>query len=1212
MRLMLTVVCLAGIGDSAVLALEGLHWRDECAATERWTPQPTWLGNPSATASVESDGQAACFKVDEPGRGMKWSLSTEAIALGESPYLAVRYRAENVDTTPADYFVYLDDRTPGTQLNALRPGDIVADGQWRVAAIDASALTQAEAVYGLAVQVQSNRQGRARLWIDWIAFCPQAPEGATVVQRGPVIPARPDGAFPLADLDWTWQQSWLGNPATEGRHGVARSDRSTVFRVADAGRGMKWSCSLPAPQELEGYRYVSLRYRAQNLSPYTDYALCGLGKRRDGRSDYQAMVASAELIADGRWHTLDVDLRPFAREMPSVTGLAAQVQATAADAVWEIAEVRLVNARQPARLSDAFDWTPGVRFDGFRPAAIEPLAQAPSKPWQEHFRLGDWFETSEVTVQGIPFTLASQGTRLLPTTIPGKAELRIPVGANTSEVYLLLLAAMTGPEEPTYGSGKFRAIADVDRFRLRLEYADGTADECLPLHAVTRRFEITAGPQLIAAAADASKRLEAVVVCDRARQAAFGVLGATVSTSGERRYPEAVENPPHLRLGEPGRSTPDGGLLDVALAPDGPPVVQRLVHRPTGWNYLAAPCALVELRVAGKAIPREDLEPQAKPEPAQDLQRRRYKVRSVPGLELTVETAVEGDSLVVAASVVNAGPEARSVELVAPALSYRLAEQPDDAFYLVPKRGAALDNRDGLFDERYCGLFPLQFLDTVSPRFRRGLVLQTEDRECLRKQYRLKKSGAQFELAVAYPERSLRPGETLAAARTRLTATDGDWHCGLRQYRRWLAGWHKPLSPRKPWFREVFNFRQRFLWGLDPLYDVREGKLRLQEAVDEARREFGGIDYLHLFDWGNCGPYGRIYGRVGDHSPYDYLKGGRDALRQAIAQVQAQGVPVGLYIEAYLLEERGRLGQAHGKEWQIVGPDGKGRYWPECTEMYACSFAPGWRDVQAATYAEKVKELDVDGMYLDEYGFAGPSVDCWAPGHGHPVPSYCVAGERDATRMIRRRIEEARPGVALYSEESPVDATTQFQDGSFTYAMATASRTQTLVPLNLTRFAIPDFKTIEILYCDKPTGSWATGVKWVFFNGEAIWLEGPAAEWFEPETRETIRRCHAILRRHRDAFTSLDPIPLVPTELGGVFANAFPTRGKTVYTLYNARRSTVRGEILRLAHREGATYHDAWNDRPLSVRRDGAFDLIPLELGPCDVGCVVVEGANTD
>jgi hypothetical protein len=295
----------------------------------------------------------------------------------------------------------------------------------------------------------------------------------------------------------------------------------------------------------------------------------------------------------------------------------------------------------------------------------------------------------------------------------------------------------------------------------------------------------------------------------------------------------------------------------------------------------------------------------------------------------------------------------------------------------------------------------------------------------------------------------------------------------------------------------------------------------------------------------------------------------------------------------------------------MLGRDGNGCWWPDSTEMYVCSYVPAWRDVQSSTYAAKVKELDVDGMYLDEFGFAGSWVDCYAKDHGHAVPGYAVVGERDCTQMVRRAIDQARPGVALYSEETPVDVTTQFQDGSFTYAMSSSSTTPTRAPLNSVRFALPDFKTIEILYCDKPTGSWATGVRWVFFNGEAIWLEGPAAEWFEPETRATIRRCYAVLRKHRDAFTTLEPIPLVPTEMGGVFANAFPAAGKTVFTFYNARHRTVRGEVLRVGELSGTRrrWYDEWRQCTASVRHDGTATVVSLEIGPQDVGCVVAEEA---
>ncbi len=751
----------------------------------------------------------------------------------------------------------------------------------------------------------------------------------------------------------------------------------------------------------------------------------------------------------------------------------------------------------------------------------------------------------------------------------------------------------------------------MDRFRVRLQYADGTQDECLPLSAATRDFCVAEGIQVLAVAADGSKRLEAVVLCDVCKQAAFAVVAATTRT-GEPLFPETLEDTPPLRIVRSANGDSARGATFVLSGPGGderggPPVLRQLVHRASGWNMLAAPSPLVKLQVDGKPIPVGDL----RPLPAEGNAPAGfhwYTVRSIEGLRLGVSvTREQQDGLAIEARVANRSGREISVNLVAPWIGpYRLSERADDTYYLLPKRGAALDNCPCSYRERYCGLFPLQFVDTFSPPNGRGLSLRTLDTNCLWKHYLLEKKDGELTTGVEYSA-TLRPGQSLQTAPAVVTVTDGDWHRGLETYRRWLAGWHRPLSPRKSWFREVFNFRQRFLWGMDPLYDAKEGVLRLGRAVEEARHEFGGIDYLHLFDWGYCGSYGRIYGRTGDYSPYDYLRGGREALRQAIAGVQAQGVPVGLYIEGYLLEERGKLGQESGKAWQLLRSGGKGLYWPKCTEMYACSFVPPWREVQASTYATKVRELDVDGMYLDEYGFAGSGVDCYSTIHGHAVPGYAVVGERDCTKLVRQRIEGVKRGVALYGEETPVDVTTQYQDGSFTYSMSSVRHTPTRVPLNLARFAIPDFKTIEILYCDKPTGSWATGVKWVFFNGEAIWLEGKATEWFEPQTREAIRACYRVLRKHRDAMTTLAPVPLVPTEAGGVFCNAFPASGKVVYTFYNARHRTFRGDVLRLASAPGTTCYDEWHQRPATVRRDASDAVIHLEIGPHDVGCVVVE-----
>ena len=1227
-------LCMLLVAAAAVQVVGGdlddFIWREEFADAKRYAPRPTWLSAASATSSVASDGHVACFRVDEPKLGMKWSAPMPAIALADTPWLVLRYRAENLHTASDDYLIYLDDRIAHKQLHAVRLRDVVADGQWHTAAVDVTTLTKGDGAHALAVQVRATEAGHARLWLDWLALLPQPPEGAQIIQRVPVARPQPDWVAPIAKATWVHHNDWLSNPASADGHNVERTAQATVFRVAEPNRGMKWSWDLAEPAPLAGHRYVAMRCRATGLGRRGDYALCVIGKPRGNGRDYASVVGMAELVPDGRWHTIHADAREAAAQFPTIGALAVQVQAAAADATLEVADIRFVNARQGTRLADAVDWTPGAELQGFAVVPVAPLARSDSLAWRRHFRLLDWFTHSAITVQGIPFLRVPRTAELATTSVRRKADLRFPAEGKASEVFVLMLAALVGPEEPSYGGGKFVAIRDVDRFRLRLEYGDGTADECLPMNAATRAFGIVAGPQVVVAAADPSKPLKAVVVRDAAKQAAFAVAAITARLGAGREFPEALEHSPPLAPARlhvtPWATRPTDGTrfwetlrlpvattwLDAVLTMKGLPVVEKLDHRPTGWSCLEAPCPLLEVRVDGKRLGADavgHVRPVAVHSPYSVGDGCVYSIRGCEGLTVEVVVGPVGhDGLWLATTVRNDGQQTRTVGLTAPRLGpYRLSAAAADAWYLVPRRGAAFDNRPCVYRERYCGTFPVQFLDTFCPSRGRGLCLRTEDKACLRKRFLLEKKAGRFTIGVDYPDRPVGPGETLELPLTVVQATDGDWHRGLAAYRTWLRAWHKPLSPRKPWFREIFNFRQRFLHAHDPLYDHEHGTYHLQRAIDEARAEFGGIEYLHLFDWGTCGPHGRIYGRTGDHSPYDFLQGGRRALRKAIAAIRDRGVPVGLYIEGYLLTARGKLGQAHGKQWQLVDRRGQGVWWPGNVEMSICAGVPAWREVQASTYATKVAELGVDGMYIDQFGFANAGKDCWATTHGHPVPSYCVRTERDATRMIRQRIDTVAKGVAIYTEESPVDVTTQLQDGSFTYAMRTTHHTQTRVPLNALRFAVPDFKTIEILYCDKPTGSWATGVRWVFFNGEAIWLEGPAVEWFEPHTRATIRRCHRILRQHKDAFTTLQPVPLVPTQMGGVFANRFPAGRKTVYTLYNARHRTARGEVLRLPHHKGATYYDAWRDRPATVRRDGAHTLLATELGPHGVGCLVVE-----
>jgi len=1145
---------------------------------------------------------------------MKWSRSIPAVALEEAPYLCLRYRAEGLRTDSDDYLVYVDDGVAEAECRPVRLRDAVADGQWRSVVVDLRDVARGPSVGAVAVQVQAGPGGQAKLWIDAIGIEATPPAEAEWLQSQAQAP--PEYAFDLSEASWASQPAWLGNPAR--RFASDGDDGTTRFRVNEPGRGMKWHWAFAEAAPLAGHRFVTMRYRAENLSRYHDYALCFLGETADG-SLYEEVVRGRDLQADGRWRTLSAPLDQAAQQVPEALGMAVQAQASEGPGTLELAEVRLVSDAPRVGFAESVPFEPSGDFEGFHAADLSACCNQTTGPVLDVLHVGAWPTDAELTAFGVPFRLRPGETALAATGIRAKTDLAIPVGVRTGEIYLLAAAVLRGQEEDVYGGGPFQRIAGVDRFRLRLDYDDGTTEECLPGNVSSGRFEVVKGPQVLCASADPDRTLTALTLHDRTAQGGFAVAALTCRTAKTPLFPQFDESVPVAR------PRPEPRRRGVASLPGGEPLViesdsmrvqvaraqgcsMSIFDKVAGREVVPWICSWLSFDVEGPrpVLGYYPIVERARVEDDGTLTLD-YRVSSCPDVQLRAQFAMnDTGALVIRGELVNRGEKPHSIGVTFPQIGpYVLGDDPASNAYVYPCRAAYVGREPVNLETRYGGLFGVQFMATFDPAAGQGLYLRTEDTTCIERSYILRKNREGMLLAVRYPERPLEPGETRPLADTVIALTDGGWHEALLDYRRWLRTWHQPAAPRKAWFREVFNFRQRFLHWLDPLYDPATGVIDLPRAIHEAREHFGGVEYLHLFDWGNCGPHGRIYGRVGDYSPYDFLQGRRDNLHGAIAGVRDSGVPVGLYIEGYLLDERGKLGRAHGANWQLMRADGAGARWPNSAEIYVCPGVEAWRAVQAETYAAKVRELDVDGMYIDQFGFTGTYKDCHSPDHGHAVPSYPVLTELATTKAIRRAVDAAKPGVAIYTEESPCDVTSQYQDGAFTYEMNQCHARGARIPINLFRFAVPDFKTFEILICDKPTASWATGVRWTFFNGEGLWLEGTAQEWFAPETLAEIRKCHAILREHRDAFTSLEPLPLVATPASNVWANYFPAAGKEVWTLYNARHRTFRGPLLRAPHRDGWVWRDAWHGRPATVDRRGPEDVVETELGPMGVGCLV-------
>jgi hypothetical protein len=121
-------------------------WHDDFSIPEAWQAKPDWLSNPDQAATVARDGDAACFRVEQPGQGMKWRRFIPPVPLAEAPYLFLRYRAVNLNTGGEDYLVFADDHVADNQCRPVRLCDAIADGQWRTVAVDIRRVTSGQTV----------------------------------------------------------------------------------------------------------------------------------------------------------------------------------------------------------------------------------------------------------------------------------------------------------------------------------------------------------------------------------------------------------------------------------------------------------------------------------------------------------------------------------------------------------------------------------------------------------------------------------------------------------------------------------------------------------------------------------------------------------------------------------------------------------------------------------------------------------------------------------------------------------------------------------------------------------------------------------------------------------------------------------------------------------------------------------------------------------
>jgi len=1181
-----------------------------------WDMRPSYLGNPTMKAQVIVADGVNTLQVDETGKGMKWELPLQPFDSGYYPYLVVRYRAANLGGGGYSLWAF-DGSRQGLEI--ANPRDLTADGQWHDLAVDLVLRGVTGAVRSLVVEVQCAK-APAYLAFDAIALQDDLPAGAKVVPAAP--PEAKEAVVKLADLPLPKAEpDWLAADAP--RHGIDVAEGAVHLWAEGQDAGMKFSTKLKEPLDLSPFRFATVRYKARGTAPWGDYCVW-LGSGGGGMPDRFARPLDLRALkADGEWH---VAITPLGEDFKAVD-MALQVStAQTRGDVW-IDSIRFSTKRPLLEMADVLPYRggwEGSKLAQFRTVDLAPVANAPAEAKLRANGLKSWFPAGKLTARGIPLSILA-GPKDVLQTPPDIAQVAsVPVGGKAAtEAYLLLLSRLPSTDAARMGDPvPMDVFRNPERFRVRVEYADGLTDEMFPVACGSGQFEVSRGPEVYCLTGLRSQPIKRLSLINRMESGSFLLAGVTLNEGKAVTAAPEVQEAPTLRpvsvvlepkssiAAKPGGYAIHGGHMWMDLQTEGGIVVRAIGSDwKVGTQWHIQPGPLLEVGDGTTLLTSAEVAV-GTPILSHGFGSEQTLVVPFSGaglsghLSITVGTKSPKfafpphPDIMMTLDLTNTSGKVLKPVVSFPVLRGVRLGAPADTWYMYTRKGGIISNRPTHQRRAYGGEHPLQVDDIFNPKACEGLAVATQDLNDDYRHYDLTKDDSGVTYRIEYWPHEVQPGEKVETAPTSFDGHMGYWRHALDEYQVWTRSWFKPMVPRKRWFQEVFYYQQALAWS--QLRDPKTGQWRMSERIQRCKDAFGCLDYLHVFDFGDS----RKYGRVGDYNHYDEL-GGLPAMRAAFKEAQDQGVRMGVYIEGYLCDNRGVWGSEHVAANCIRLQDGSPMMWPGSqTETMMCGAALPWRQHLADTYQRVAAELQPDGMYIDQYGFVNPGKTCWSREHGHPVPAGPIRGEAGTTQAIRAAMP---PQTSNLTEETPNDVHAQYQDGALGYSVVSDDPVLAPHRVDLFRFMFPDFKVFQLVsYNPFIEGGWDL-LKWPFFNGEAIWLHQDPQRDYCDDARSFLKQTFAILHRYTDAFCSEKVAPLVPTLMPTVYANQFTGAQATVWTLFNAEFRTMRGDLLSVRHREGTRYRDAFSGQEIKARIVKGQAVIPVTIGPRDVGCVVAE-----
>lgn len=1173
-----------------------------------WTPKPSFQSTPAQDPHISVADGAVTLAVHEPDLSMKFELRVRPFDTEVNAYLAFRYRAENL---AGGYAIWVfDGSQAGREI--LNTGKLTRDGQWHVAAIDLWAAGAVGSVRSLLTDVRCREQP-AYISFDRIWLADTAPEGADVFpEAGP-----PEESYTLEAEDLgplIHQPDWLANPTEDFE--VERGDDTVALRVNQPAGGMKWSAALPEPVDLSVYQYAAIRYRARDIGPSGDYCVW-LGSEAGGQpTEHAVPLRLPDVSDDGYWHVAT----GIVPETFTAVSVALQVQSADGEGEVVLDWVRFSERKPMVAAEDklAYDagWggsrLPAGSFDAVDLAAYGNTSMA------AHLRaqgLNSWLEPGRITVLGAPFEIVQDATDALAASAATDGFAALPVEGEASEAYLLIAARLPIEKLRRGGQRQMQTIRTVERFVCEVAYADGLADEVFPVSISNGRHELQHGIAAYALTDLRDAPVTEIRLRNHMTQADIVLAAATLNRAepvAPTPFVLGLPNPApvvEIERAAPGITPTEGGfivddgLLLMDLGTEGGIRLRSLQSRCPGGDQTAIePGPLFELGDGETLLTSEEV----------TVTDAGVGDMLPAGTTLIVSFNASESGVPIAGDLFVTVDEGREIrmwldikhvgdELMTPLLNFPLIRglsigSVEDTWYLYARKGGVISNQPTRQRKAYGGEHPMQVSDVFNPALGSGVALLTRNLADIYYFWNMTKDDTGVDWGIEYFPHEHQAGQGIEVAPISLRAHSGDWRRALDIYSHWAHSWYEPQVPRKDWFQSVFYYQQVTAWSV--LRDRQTGEWRTEETINRFRDYFGRLDYLHIFDFGQS----MVYGRVGDYNHYEEL-GGLEKMRSEIARAQEMGVPVGLYIEGYLCDERGVWGSQHVSKCDIRQRDGSPLLWHGApTEHMMCSACKVWRDHLAETYHRVAGELQPNGMYIDQYGFGNTWKICHSREHSHPVPWGPISGERATTEAIRAAIPDQ---IANLTEETPNDVNSVHQDGALGYSVWGGDPDLMPHRVDLFRFVFPDFKVFQLTQYDPFTeGDWDL-LKFPFFNGEGYWLGGGTEQTYDEEAHQFLRKAFAILNDNEDAFCSEDVEPLVPTLRPTIYANRFSGESKTIWTLFNAEYRTFRGDCLSVRHDPGTRYVNAFTGEAIEPAVEGDIATLRIELGARRVGCII-------